>query len=363
MPGGPAADGMHQFDLLGMPSRPESHSARFWAGIHFREPADDHDLLNLLFGFPVGSSLRTMLVGLFTARHRRGLVLAGIALALARLRIARAGRKIFAEIFPLVLLFAISVTGLARTASSRWSAVPSTTSSPPSRRRFGGAGLSSFGKFFYIFQSPAQLGGSSIKETETGAKRRGASAAASGSPPECNRDLKEASAVGSTTEWRTSRHLRNLPLQADQPGDGADELREGAWLGSGYARSQSRAVSGPTSLRSYRGWDEPARGPCGTGQDALRLLRPQCGFSSRSATTVVGFESPGRTFPSIGGCSARKEWALPQGSQRTGLAPPDGGREGFRRRLGRGADFYGQEARRGQSATARSRRDLRRRLP
>ncbi len=91
------------------------------------------------------------------------LVLAGIGLSLWRRmrdRGARAVQDFGRDFFPLILLFAISVTGLALTASTVW-------------LRGGFYGFLSilhaitvitallylpFGKFFHIFQRPAQLG-------------------------------------------------------------------------------------------------------------------------------------------------------------------------------------------------------------
>jgi NNP family nitrate/nitrite transporter-like MFS transporter len=119
-----------------------------------------------LFGFPVGSfRIRTVISwllfhGLDIAAV---LVLGGITLAIWRRlrdRGALALQDFAADFFPLILLFAISISGLALTASTLW---------------FGGAfyGFLSilhaitvigallylpFGKFFHIFQRPAQLG-------------------------------------------------------------------------------------------------------------------------------------------------------------------------------------------------------------
>jgi NNP family nitrate/nitrite transporter-like MFS transporter len=119
-----------------------------------------------LFGFPTGSfRIRTavswlLFHGLDVAAV---LVLGGIALSLWRRmrdRGARAVQDFGRDFFPLILLFAISVTGLALTASTLWL-----------RGSFYGF-LSilhaitvitallylPFGKFFHIFQRPAQLG-------------------------------------------------------------------------------------------------------------------------------------------------------------------------------------------------------------
>jgi len=135
--------------------------------IHFGSAPDDQmTYVTYLFGFPTGSfRIRTVLSwllfhGLDVAAV---LVLAGIGLALWRRlrdRGAFALQDFTADFLPLIVLFAISITGLALTASTVW---------------FGGAfyGFLSilhaitvigallylpFGKFFHIFQRPAQLG-------------------------------------------------------------------------------------------------------------------------------------------------------------------------------------------------------------
>jgi nitrate/nitrite transporter NarK/nitrate reductase gamma subunit len=135
--------------------------------VHFGSSPDDQmTYVTYVFGFPVGSfRIRTAVSwlifhGLDVAAV---LVLAGISLALWRRMLdrgARAVQQFGNDFFPLILLFAISVTGLALTASTLWL-----------RGSFYGF-LSilhaitvitallylPFGKFFHIFQRPAQLG-------------------------------------------------------------------------------------------------------------------------------------------------------------------------------------------------------------
>jgi MFS transporter, NNP family, nitrate/nitrite transporter len=135
--------------------------------IHFGSAPDDQmTYVTYLFGFPVGSfPIRTVISwllfhGLDVAAV---LVLGGISLAVWRRlrdRGALALQDFAADFLPLILLFAISITGLALTASTLW---------------FGGAFYEfvailhaitvigallylPFGKFFHIFQRPAQLG-------------------------------------------------------------------------------------------------------------------------------------------------------------------------------------------------------------
>ncbi|HEY2293906.1 MAG TPA: MFS transporter [Thermoanaerobaculia bacterium] len=135
--------------------------------IHFRSAGQDQGTyVTYLLGFPVGSfPLHTVVAwmlfhGLDLAAV---MVLGGIALSLwRRMRDRGAGavQDFGRDFFPLILLFAISVTGLALTASTLWL-----------RGSFYGflailhavtviAALLylPFGKFFHIFQRPAQLG-------------------------------------------------------------------------------------------------------------------------------------------------------------------------------------------------------------
>ncbi|MFL6259759.1 MAG: MFS transporter [Thermoanaerobaculia bacterium] len=135
--------------------------------IHFRSAGQDQGTyVTYLFGFPTGSfPLGTVVAwmlfhGLDLAAV---MVLGGISLSLwRRMRDqgASAVQDFGRDFFPLILLFAISVTGLALTASTLWL-----------RGSFYGflailhavtviAALLylPFGKFFHIFQRPAQLG-------------------------------------------------------------------------------------------------------------------------------------------------------------------------------------------------------------
>jgi len=135
--------------------------------IHFTTaPNDQMTYVAHLFGFPVASF---RLGGVAAWLSFNGLniaavlVLSGIALALWRRmrdKGAMAVQNLSMDFFPLILLFAISVTGLALTVCERW---------------LGGSFYQfmaifhaitviaallylPFGKFFHIFQRPAQLG-------------------------------------------------------------------------------------------------------------------------------------------------------------------------------------------------------------
>jgi NNP family nitrate/nitrite transporter-like MFS transporter len=136
-----------------------------WISFGTRSP-DPMTYVTYLFGFPVASfRIRTALSwfvfhGLDLAAI---LVLGGIALALWRRMRDRGARavQIFArDFFPLILLFAISVTGLALTASSLWmrGAFYDFLSILHAITVVAALLYLPFGKFFHIFQRPAQLG-------------------------------------------------------------------------------------------------------------------------------------------------------------------------------------------------------------
>ncbi|HET9317110.1 MAG TPA: MFS transporter [Vicinamibacteria bacterium] len=135
--------------------------------IHFGSlESDPRTYVTYVFGFPT-LSFRVRTVFSWLLFHGLDiaavLVLGGIALSLWRRmrdKGALAVQSFFMDFFPLVILFAISVTGLALTASTLWL-----------RGQFYGflsilhaitviTGLLflPFGKFFHVFQRPAQLG-------------------------------------------------------------------------------------------------------------------------------------------------------------------------------------------------------------
>jgi MFS transporter, NNP family, nitrate/nitrite transporter len=135
--------------------------------IHFGSaPGDQMTYVTYLFGFPVGSfRIRTIVSwllfhGLDVAAV---MVLAGVGLALGRRmrdRGALALQDFVADFFPLILLFAISITGLALTASTMWlgGAFYGFLSILHAITVIGALLYLPFGKFFHIFQRPAQLG-------------------------------------------------------------------------------------------------------------------------------------------------------------------------------------------------------------
>ncbi|HEU5126327.1 MAG TPA: MFS transporter [Verrucomicrobiae bacterium] len=158
---------MHQFLFWGCILAAAITFPLVFGWIYFESaPGDQMTYVTYVFGFPVMSfALRTILSwiifhGLDIAAV---LVIAGIALSLWRRMLDRGAQAVQSfgmDFLPIILLFAISITGLALTVSSLWV-----------RGQFYGflsilhaitvvAALLflPFGKFFHIFQRPAQLG-------------------------------------------------------------------------------------------------------------------------------------------------------------------------------------------------------------
>jgi NNP family nitrate/nitrite transporter-like MFS transporter len=135
--------------------------------IHFGSAPDDQmTYVTYVFGFPVGSfRIRTVLswVLFHGLDFSAVLVLTGIALALWR-RLRDQGamtlQDFSADFLPLVMLFAISVTGLALTASAMWlrGSFYGFLAILHAITVIGALLYLPFGKFFHIFQRPAQLG-------------------------------------------------------------------------------------------------------------------------------------------------------------------------------------------------------------
>lgn len=126
-----------------------------------------------LFGFPAASfRVRTFVSWLLFhgLDISAVLVLAGIALSLwRRLRDqgAQTVQSFALDFFPLILLFAISVTGLALTASQVWfrGQLYGFLAVTHAITVVGALLYLPFGKFFHIFQRPAQLGVKLYHET------------------------------------------------------------------------------------------------------------------------------------------------------------------------------------------------------
>ncbi|MGH9631281.1 MAG: MFS transporter, partial [Bryobacteraceae bacterium] len=135
--------------------------------IHFgSRPDDQMTYVTYLFGFPVGSfRIRTVVSWLLFhgLDFSAVLVLTGISLSLWRRlrdRGALALQDFTADFLPLILLFAISVTGLALTASAMWlrGSFYGFLAILHAITVIGALLYLPFGKFFHIFQRPAQLG-------------------------------------------------------------------------------------------------------------------------------------------------------------------------------------------------------------
>ena len=135
--------------------------------IHFRtRPDDQFTYVTYLFGFPAGAfRLGTPLAWLLFhgLDVSAVLVLGGIALSLWRRlrdRGALALQDWASDFLPLLLLFAISVTGLALTASTVWlrGSFYGFLAILHAITVVGALLYLPFGKFFHIFQRPAQLG-------------------------------------------------------------------------------------------------------------------------------------------------------------------------------------------------------------
>jgi NNP family nitrate/nitrite transporter-like MFS transporter len=158
---------MHQLIFWGCLSAVAITFPLVFGWIHFgTRPDDQMTYVTYLFGFPVASfRVRTVLSWLLFhgLDISAVLVLGGIALALwRRLRDegALALQDFSADFLPLILLFAISVTGLALTASTLWlrGAFYGFLAILHAITVIGALLYLPFGKFFHIFQRPAQLG-------------------------------------------------------------------------------------------------------------------------------------------------------------------------------------------------------------
>jgi NNP family nitrate/nitrite transporter-like MFS transporter len=135
--------------------------------IHFRTlPSDQLIYVTYLFGFPMGA-FKLHTVTAFLLFHGLDisaiLVLTGIALSLWRRMTdegARTLQQFAMDFLPIIMLFAISVTGLALTVSQEWLRGSSYSFLAILHAITVIAALLflPFGKFFHIFQRPAQLG-------------------------------------------------------------------------------------------------------------------------------------------------------------------------------------------------------------
>jgi hypothetical protein len=158
---------MHQLIFWGCVTAAAITLPLVFGWIHFRTlPDDQFTYVAYLFGFPAGSfRIRTIVswVLFHGLDFSAMLVLAGIALSLWRRmrdRGALALQDLASDFLPLILLFAISVTGLALTASTMWlrGSFYGFLAILHAITVIGALLYLPFGKFFHIFQRPAQLG-------------------------------------------------------------------------------------------------------------------------------------------------------------------------------------------------------------
>jgi nitrate/nitrite transporter NarK len=158
---------MHQCLFWGCLSAAAITFPLVFGWIHFESaPSDQMTYVTYVFGFPVSSfALHTITAWLLFhgLDFSAVLVLAGIVLSLWR-RMRDEGaialESFSTDFFPLVILFAISVTGLALTASTLWlrGALYQFLGVLHAITVIGALLYLPFGKFFHIFQRPAQLG-------------------------------------------------------------------------------------------------------------------------------------------------------------------------------------------------------------
>jgi hypothetical protein len=158
---------MHQFLFWGCLLAAAITFPLVFGWIYFESAADDQmTYVTYLFGFRVMSfRLQTILswVIFHGLDFAALLVLAGIALSLWRRMLDRGAQAVqsFAmDFLPIILLFAISVSGLALTLSSLWlrGAFYGFISILHAITVIAALLYLPFGKFFHIFQRPAQLG-------------------------------------------------------------------------------------------------------------------------------------------------------------------------------------------------------------
>lgn len=158
---------MHQFLFWGCLTAVAITFPLVFGWIHFTTDRDNQMIYVVhVFGFSV-ASLPIRTIASWILFHGLDfsavLVLAGIALALWRRmrdRGALSLQDFNADFLPLIMLFAISVTGLALTASTLWlrGAFYGFLAILHAITVIGALLFLPFGKFFHVFQRPAQIG-------------------------------------------------------------------------------------------------------------------------------------------------------------------------------------------------------------
>jgi hypothetical protein len=158
---------MHQFLFWGCLLAAAITFPLVFGWIYFESaPNDQMTYVTYVFGFPVMAfKIRTILswVIFHGLDFAALLVLAGIALSLWRRMLDRGAQAVqsFAmDFLPIILLFAISITGLALTVSTIWlrGAFYGFLSILHAITVIAALLFMPFGKFFHIFQRPAQIG-------------------------------------------------------------------------------------------------------------------------------------------------------------------------------------------------------------
>ena len=221
------------------------------------------------------------------------------------------------DFLPLILLFAISVTGLMLTASYTWMkgyAYDFLAILHAVTVIFTLLWLP-FGKFFHIFQRPAQLGVSFYKDV--GARRpsrRSAAAAAqpfasatAGRGPDRRSSASSASATRSTAPGAEhyQRICPRLPAGAVRPGPGRGCGQPRADGGPARHGHRSPSTTPRThSASSARTCAVPAGAAARHGVEPDRLVKTHCCFCGQQCgiqlkvkdNEVIGFE-PWEEFP------------------------------------------------------------------
>jgi MFS transporter, NNP family, nitrate/nitrite transporter len=158
---------MHQFLFWGVLLAVVVTFPLVFGWIHFETALDDQMVyVPYLFGFPVGSFPARSLQANLTFRILNisaFLVLTGIFLSLWRRfrdRGAQTVQTFAMDFLPLILLFAVSVTGVALTVSQLWllGEMYSFIAITHAITVIAALLYLPFGKFFHIFQRPAQIG-------------------------------------------------------------------------------------------------------------------------------------------------------------------------------------------------------------
>ena len=305
-----------------------------WGWIHFETvPGDLHMYRTFVFGlpvqdFPVESALAFVIFhGLVWSSF---LVIAGVMLAFRRRMIdhgAVAVQQFGQDILPLLLLFAISVTGLMLTASYTW------------MRGYAYEFLAilhaatvivtllwlPFGKLFHVFQRPAQLGVGFYKDAGNrgaagavpplrAAVRLGADGARSHRSSSASSDFDTScrmaatirrsvrSAGGRCSDWRRASLWRAVP---ERPWRTRGRVAERGG-NPGGSTADHRAFRAAPVVDGRRAAVDQCRARA-AGQDALLLLRPAVRHSAQ------GPRQSGHRLRAVGGvsvqpraCSARK---------------------------------------------------------